>query len=322
MKKHLSTLLIVCVFVVGLLVMLYPTISNWYNQRVGSYAIANYADAVDMVDHAAYDQMMQDAAAYNSALHAADSHYISGAAYDPAYISCLDVLDGMMGYVVIDSIGVSLPIYHGTDESVLQSAVGHYEGSSLPTGQLGNHTVLTGHTGYASATLFTNLDQLVVGDTFQVIVLGEVFTYEVYNIAVVEPQALDALATVDGKDIVTLVTCTPYGVNSHRLLVQGEQIASESLWDTAEADVPNTDIVIGTDTATDTGTQSDTLVLFGVAVGNVAEYPIVVKAALALCAVFVVVLLLPRRRKRAAKPKHAPKHYDAKVNRAAKHYKR
>lgn len=224
MKKHVSTILIVVVFIVGLLIMLYPSFSNWYNQRMSSYVVSNYTELVDETNAYDFESMMEAAREYNTDLHSMPTQFISGEAQDETYIETLNVYNGMMGYLVIEEIGVKLPILHGTDEDVLQTSVGHLEGSSLPTGDMGNHTVLTGHTGLPSAELFTALTEMEVGDTFELYILNEVYTYEVYNIVVIEPYEIDNLETVEGKDLVTLVTCTPYGVNSHRLLVQGEQI--------------------------------------------------------------------------------------------------
>lgn len=224
MKKHISTILIILVFVVGLVVMIYPSASNWYNEKMNSYVVSGYSDIIDNTNDEEFSQMLQDAKEYNATLHSMAKEFISGIAEDEEYIETLNVYNGMMGYIVIDKIGVNLPIYHGTDESVLQQAIGHLEGSSLPTGELGNNTVLTGHTGLPSAELFTDLTEMEIGDTFELYILDEVFTYEVFNIVVVEPYEVDNLEAIEGKDVVTLVTCTPYGVNSHRLLVQGEQI--------------------------------------------------------------------------------------------------
>lgn len=224
MRKHIFTVLIVLVFVVGLAVMLYPTFSDWYNSKMNSYVVSDYAQLVSDSSTVDYAQMLQDAIDYNENLHSLPTQFVTGEAEDQTYIDTLNVYDGMMGYISIESIGVQLPIYHGSDESVLQTGVGHLEGSSLPTGEIGNHTVLTGHTGLPTAALFTNLTQMELGDTFELYILDEVYTYEVYNIMVVEPYEVDDLEPIEGKDVVTLVTCTPYGVNSHRLLVQGEQI--------------------------------------------------------------------------------------------------
>ncbi len=224
MKKHLPTILIVLVFVIGLSIMLYPTVSNLYNERFSSYTVSNYNDVIDDTTQEKFEEMLAEARAYNKIINSTTQNYITGDAYDQTYIDTLNVLNGMMGYIVIDKIGVELPIYHGTDEDVLQTGVGHLEGSSLPTGDIGNNTVLTGHTGLPSASLFTNLTEMEIGDTFELYILNKVYTYEVFNIVVVEPYEVDDLEAIDGKDVVTLITCTPYGVNSHRLLVQGEQI--------------------------------------------------------------------------------------------------
>lgn len=224
MKKRLSTILLVLVFILGLLIMLYPTISNWYNSRVNSYVLSNYSKVIDETTDEDFLAILENARAYNENLHSLPKLFLSGEPQDENYINSLDVLNGMMGYLTIDTINVHLPIYHGTDESVLQKYVGHLEGTSLPTGDVGNNTVITGHTGLPSATLLTDLDEMAIGDTFELFILNEAFTYEVFNIVTVEPHEVDNLESIDGKDVVTLVTCTPYGINSHRLLVQGEQI--------------------------------------------------------------------------------------------------
>lgn len=224
MKKNLSTILIVIVFIIGLGVMLYPTISNWYNQQISSYAIAAYQEAIADISDQEYEAMFEEAREFNSSLTSSIGTFISGSAQDETYQTIFDLYDGMMGYLVIDKIDVYLPIYHGTSSAVLQKGIGHLEGSYLPTGDIGNNTVLTGHTGLPSAELLTDLTELEIGDTFELDILNKTFVYEVFNIVVVEPEEVEALQAVEGKDVVTLVTCTPYGVNSHRLLVQGEQI--------------------------------------------------------------------------------------------------
>lgn len=226
MKKYISTILIIVIFIIGLLVMFYPSISNWYNERMHSYVVSNYVAEVESIDQETIDQTLYDAREYNTQLHTSPLEFITGEAQDSYYIETLDVYNGMMGYIVIESLDIYLPISHGTDEDVLQTGVGHLEGSSLPTGDVGNHTVLTGHTGLPSAELFTDLVDMELGDTFEVHILNTIYTYEVFNIIVVEPYEVDDLENVEGKDIVTLVTCTPYGINSHRLLVQGEQISA------------------------------------------------------------------------------------------------
>lgn len=222
MKKSLPTILLVMVFILGLLIMLYPTISELYNSSVNSYVISNYTETINSSTKEEFKEMLEEASFYNRNLQT--DTYISGAPQDPIYINTLNVANGMMGYLKIGKINVSLPIYHGTDEAVLQKYVGHLEGSSLPTGDAGNHAVMTGHTGLPSANLLTNLDKMEMNDTFEVVVLNQVFTYQVFNITVVEPDEVDDLQPVAGLDIVTLITCTPYGINSHRLLVQGRQI--------------------------------------------------------------------------------------------------
>lgn len=209
-------------FVLGLGILFYPTISDQYNRMHSSKAVATYQEDVGNVTGEVYDQMLADARQYNQELtshqgtEGANSHPVT-------YEDCLNVRNGMMGFIEIDKIDVSLPIYHGTTENVLQKAVGHLDWTSLPTGDMGNHTVLTGHTGLPSAELFTDVDQLVYGDGFKLHILDETFHYEVTNITVVEPHEVNSLSRVFDKELVTLVTCTPYGINSHRLLVQGER---------------------------------------------------------------------------------------------------
>ncbi len=209
--------------------MLYPTLSNWYNEKVNSYAVSNYLDEIGNYTAEAYEAMFTVARAYNDTLTGALDTFVSGEAEGEDYINALDIMDGMMGYLTIDKINVNLPIYHGTDSTTLQIGIGHLEGSQLPTGDIGNNTVLTGHTGLPSADLLTNLTSMELGDIFQVTVLDKVYTYEVFAITVVEPTETELLLPIEGKDVVTLVTCTPYGINSHRLLVQGEQIAVKDL---------------------------------------------------------------------------------------------
>ncbi len=298
MKKIGSTLLIVLFFLVGLSLLLYPTVSNWYNEQVGSYTLSNYQKVVDESDDGAYQEMLDAARAYNDTLATSDILYVDGEAEDEAYINTLDVYNGVMGSLVIDAINVNLPIYHGTNEAVLQQGIGHLEGSSLPTGDAGNHTVLTGHTGLPSATLLSNLDQLEIGDTFEVHVLNDIYTYEVFDILVVEPQEVDSLAPVEGKDIVTLVTCTPYGVNSHRLLVQGAQISCVSALDTVEEVVK------------ETVAEEAEAVLFGYALGitetELMRYTPLFAVAAVLTLFFLVVLLLPRRKKKENQTEDTP----------------
>ena len=239
-KRNLSNIILVSIFLIGLSLLLYPTFSDYWNSFNQSRAIASYAEAVAQVDDDTYVKMLEAARAYNEKLAGSEQSWTLSEEELEEYYELLNVAgSGIMGYIEIPSINVSLPIYHGVDEAVLQIAVGHIEGSSLPVGGLGSHCVLSGHRGLPSAKLFTNLDQLVEGDVFMIRVLDETLTYEVDQIRIVEPTDLSALEREDGKDYCTLVTCTPYGVNSHRLLVRGHRIEnlkeSSSIRVTADA---------------------------------------------------------------------------------------
>ncbi len=224
MKKHLSTILLVLVFLVGLSVVLYPTVSDWVNRRNASRALVSYDETVNALSDADYEAYFAAADDYNRRLAATENAF-----YKPELVSgyeqTLDLTGtGIMGYITIQKIGVELPIYHGTGEGVLQVAAGHLEGSSLPVGGAGTHAVISAHRGLPSAKLFTNLDELEVGDTFTVTVLDRVLTYEVDLISIVLPNETDLLQPVPGKDYLTLMTCTPYGINTHRLLVRGHRV--------------------------------------------------------------------------------------------------
>lgn len=227
MKKRrdlISTVVLIIVFLVGLSVMLYPTFSNWWNMRVQSRVIANYDQAVEQMDNSEKENMIALAEKYNSELAKVSSPFSN---YDsvPGYEETLDVSGtGVMGYINIPKINVSLPIYHGTSAEVLNVAVGHLQGSSLPIGGTDRHAVISAHRGLPSAKLFTDIDQLSEGDTFTITILDEILTYEVEKIFIVLPDELDKLAVIPGGDYVTLMTCTPYGVNTHRLLVRAHRI--------------------------------------------------------------------------------------------------
>lgn len=228
MKKHLSTILLVIIFFIGLSLLLYPTVSDYWNSFHQSRAIASYTEQVADMDDDTYEKIWAAAQEYNRSLHSQGTGYTLSDEERAAYEALLDVGDnGVMGYIEIPSIGVSLPIYHGTDEGVLQIAVGHLEWTSLPVGGESTHCVISGHRGLPSAKLFTDLDQLVEGDIFIFRVLDEVLTYEVDQIRIVEPDHTEDLLIEEGKDLCTLVTCTPYGVNSHRLLVRGHRIENQ-----------------------------------------------------------------------------------------------
>ena len=224
MKKNRSNIILILIFLVGLSVMLYPTVSDYVNQKNQSRAVASYSEEVENLSDVDYQAYFDAADDYNRRLaETPDAFYrpeeVSG------YTDTLDVSGtGIMGYITISKIGVELPVYHGTSDGVLQVAAGHLEGSSLPVGGAGTHAVISAHRGLPSAKLFTNLDELEVGDTFTLTVLDRVLTYEVDQISIVLPTETDLLQPVEGKDYVTLMTCTPYGINTHRLLVRGKRI--------------------------------------------------------------------------------------------------
>ena len=226
MKKNKRTIILILVFFVGLSVMLYPTISDYVNQLHQTRAVANYAADVDKLSDADYTAYFEAADAFNAQI-AADPDALYFPDRFPSYESTLDVTGtGIMGYITIEKIGVELPIYHGTSDAVLQVAAGHLEGTSLPVGGASTHAVISAHRGLPSAKLFTNLDQLEVGDTFTITVLDRTLTYEVDNISIILPTETDSLKVSEGKDYVTLMTCTPYGINTHRLLVRGRRITT------------------------------------------------------------------------------------------------
>ena len=233
---RLTTVILVLILITGVCLLLYPSVSDYWNSFHQTRAIATYAEEVAGLDEDRYEAVWQAAKEYNAALLQRENHYILTDGQKADYEQQLDVSGvGVMGYVEIPSIKCSLPIYHGTDEAVLQIAVGHLEWSSLPTGGESTHCVLSGHRGLPSARLFTDLDKLETGDVFMLRVLDEVLTYEVDQILIVEPQETQALQIVEGEDYCTLVTCTPYGVNTHRLLVRGHRI--ENLADSASVRV-------------------------------------------------------------------------------------
>ena len=232
MKKksnRVVTLLLVLALLAGLSLLLYPTVSDYWNSLHQTRAIAGYAENVAQLDRTEYEEMWADAQRYNSTLPDRENAFALTEEQKQEYESLLNTSgNGVMGIVEIPEIGCTLPIYHGTDDAVLQIAVGHLEWSSLPVGGEGTHCVLSGHRGLPSAKLFTNLDQLAVGDRFLLRVLDETLTYEVDQILIVEPQEVAALGITEGKDYCTLVTCTPYGINTHRLLVRGHRVENDA----------------------------------------------------------------------------------------------
>lgn len=223
-KSRASTVILIIVFLVGLSLLLYPSLSDYWNSFRQSRAIASYVESVNHLDQQKYDALLEEARAYNAALVDHPTRYTLSEEEEEAYLSLLGSTGGAVGYIEIPAIKLTLPIYLGTSETVLQVGVGTMEGSSLPIGGESTHAVLTGHRGLPSATLFTDLDRLVQGDMFHIHILNETCTYEVDQILIVEPAEMDALEIVEGEDYCTLVTCTPYGVNSHRMLVRGHRI--------------------------------------------------------------------------------------------------
>ena len=225
MKKHLSTILLVFVLFLGVAILLYPTVSDYWNSFHQSRAIASYIEQIENIDPVDYEREWARARKYNEELTQKPNRFMLSEEEYEEYESMLNPTgSGIMGYIEIPKISCSLPIYHGTDEAVLQIAVGHIEGTSLPTGDIGTHTVLSGHRGLPSAKLFTDLDQMEESDLFVIRVMDQIMTYEVDQVLIVLPEELDALAIDPEQDYCTLVTCTPYGINSHRLLVRGHRV--------------------------------------------------------------------------------------------------
>lgn len=230
MKKKISTIYTIVLLVIlflGLCIMLYPVVSDWWNARTQSIAIATYQKKANEISESRYEEIIAAAQKYNeqlSDIYAPLSNYDEIQGYE-------DILDitgtGIMGYVTIPSINVQLPVYHGTSEEVLNIAIGHLQGTSLPVGGSSTHSVIMAHRGLPSARLFSDLDELVKGDTFTITVLNEVMTYEVEDIFIVLPEETQKIEIVPEKDYVTLMTCTPYGVNTHRLLVRARRIETE-----------------------------------------------------------------------------------------------
>ena len=226
MKKHILNIVIILMFVIGFSVLLYPAISEYINSKHASRIIASYNETVKNSDEAELKQLIDEADDYNKRLSQNSSAF-----YNPDLVSGYDDAlaitgNGVMGYIDIDKLNLEFPIYHGVSKEVLQIGVGHLPGTSLPVGGESTHAVLSGHRGLPSAKLFTDLNEMEVGDTFTVTVLDRVYTYEVDQIKVVLPSETSDLQIVKGEDHCTLMTCTPYGINTHRLLVRGVRIES------------------------------------------------------------------------------------------------
>ena len=239
-KNRIVVILLIVVLLAGLSLLLYPFVSDYWNSLHQSRAIATYMEAVTELDEAAYEEWWDGAKAYNASLPGTQNRFLPDKEEQRNYEKLLDISGtGILGYVEIPNIDVLLPIYHGTDEEVLQVAIGHIEGSSLPVGGESTHCVISGHRGLPSSRLFTDLDQLTEGDIFILRVLDETLTYEVDQIHIVEPDDTSLLGIEEGQELCTLITCTPYGVNSHRLLVRGHRVenqeASSTLRITADA---------------------------------------------------------------------------------------
>ncbi len=220
----LSTVILVVILLAGVCILLYPSVSDWWNSMHATRAIAGYVTAVEDLSGEEKERMLEAARRYNAALADGVDYDLTEEEY-AEYLSLLDIGGtGIMGYVMISAIGVNLPVYHSVDEAVLQIAVGHIPGSSLPVGGERSHSVLSGHRGLPSAKLFSDLDQMQEGDVFTLNVMDQTITYMVDQIRIVLPEETDDLAIQAGKDYCTLVTCTPYGINTHRMLVRGRRI--------------------------------------------------------------------------------------------------
>ena len=222
MRKHVSTITTVLVFLTGLSLLLYPTVSNYWNFKHQTQAVAEYSDRIEKMDEQEKKLAFEQAEKYNETLISNPGRFTPTEEQDEWYKSLLNIDGtGMMGYITIPEIDCKLALYHTVDASVLQVGVGHMEGSSLPVGGSGTHCVFSGHRGLPSAKIFTDLDQMKNGDIFLIHVLGKTLAYKVDQIKTVLPEESSELDIIEGEDHVTLVTCTPYGVNTHRLLIRG-----------------------------------------------------------------------------------------------------
>lgn len=230
MKKNLSTVFLCLILLIGLSLLLYPSLSNWWNSFHSSQTISTYSQEVANLDDNKYEEIWNAAWEYNQKLLERHNSYVLSEETIEIYRNLLNINgSGVMGYIEIPSLNVALPVYHGTDDAVLQVAAGHMEWTSLPVGGESTHCVVSGHRGLPSARLFTDLDEMVIGDIFWFRILDEVLTYEVDQIRIVKPNETEDLLIEEGKDLCTLVTCTPYGINSHRLLVRGHRVENQEV---------------------------------------------------------------------------------------------
>ena len=224
MRKHKTVIFLTLGFLIGVCILLYPSFSDYWNSKTQSRAITNYESVLENLNPEDYTAIFEDAHAYNKALYETDYPLIDYKKV-PGYYDTLSISDSdMIGYLKIERIGVELPIYHGTSDEVLNKGVGHLEGSSLPVGGENTHCIMSAHRGLPSSKLFTDLDRLEKGDIFQITVLDQVLTYRVDFIKVIDPDDVSNLQIIDGGDYCTLFTCTPYGINTHRLLVRGVRV--------------------------------------------------------------------------------------------------
>ena len=224
MRKHKTVIFLTIGFLVGICILLYPTLSDYWNSKTQSRAVTNYESVLENLDEDVYKSIFENAYAYNKALY--ETNYpLMDYKKVPGYYETLSITENdMIGYLKIYRIGIELPIYHGTSDDVLNKGVGHLEGSSLPVGGENTHCVMSAHRGLPSSKLFTDLDRMEIGDTFQIVVLDQVLTYQVDFVKIIEPTDVSDLQIIEGGDYCTLFTCTPYGINTHRLVVRGIRI--------------------------------------------------------------------------------------------------
>ena len=237
-KQKWSTMILLVIFFVGLSMMLYPALASYWNSRTQSQAIVDYEKMLAAIPAADYTEAFRTADEYNQKLRQLKVPLMEHGSLE-GYMDILNVSGtGIMGYITIEKIGLELPVYHTTSESVLSVGVGHLQGTSLPVGGTDTHSVLSAHRGLPSATLFTHLDHVEIGDTFTLTILDRVITYQVDQIKTVDPSDASDICIFDGEDYCTLLTCTPYGINTHRLLVRGTRVSTvsqKSIYVTSEA---------------------------------------------------------------------------------------
>lgn len=236
LKKNIVNVILVGILLFGVGLISYPTVSDWYNSYHQSYMVMNYVENVAEMSPEEIEKIWTSAEQYNENLRKNGNIWTPNEEQLAAYLQELNFEEhGIMGYIQIPKIDVKLPVYHTTEEKVLQKGIGHMSGTSLPVGGEGTHAIVSGHRGLPTARLFTDLDKLVVGDKFQLNILNKTLAYEVDQVRIVEPEDFSQLQIEDGKDYVTLFTCTPYGINTHRILVRGHRIKSAN----GSVDVPS-----------------------------------------------------------------------------------